>query len=201
MFTRFTQIVRDHPIWAIIAIIVVISIVVDNSNPNPDISSESTSVVSTTSFSDAEITKDYSYCLKIWAETNAATSNSVQPRVSTIEEIPCIRYATYCDDFSNLQMSLKALTDDIELGFAIPSDIADPIKEYADQFGSPTVIFAEKDHFYDSTRAIVSGYRALRVAYLTNNNKRIKTIEGNLVSLVSEMKSLCEPVPELRLDS
>jgi hypothetical protein len=41
----------------------------------------------------------------------------------------------------------------------------------------------------------------LRVAYLTNNNKRIKTIEGNLVSLVSEMKSLCEPVPELRLDS
>jgi hypothetical protein len=201
MFTKFIRIVRDHPIWTFIAVIVVISIVVDNSNPNPDSSSVTTPVVSTTSFSDAEVIKNYSYCLNIWKELDAATTNSVQPRVSSSEEIPCVFYGTYCDDFSNLQMSLKALADDIDLGFAIPSDVADPIKEYADKFGSPITIFAEKDHFYDSTRAIVSGYRALRVAYLTNNNNRIKTIEENLVPLVSEMKSLCEPVPELRLDS
>ena len=59
MFTKFIRIIRDHPIWAFIVVIFVISIVVENSNPNPDLSSETTSVVATTSFSDAEITKDY----------------------------------------------------------------------------------------------------------------------------------------------
>lgn len=47
MFTKFTHVIRIHPLWVIVVVIVVISIVFDSTKANRDMSSETTSVVST----------------------------------------------------------------------------------------------------------------------------------------------------------
>lgn len=176
-----------------IFILVVIAVFIFSAANRPSSSNSFVGTTTTSTISSRDtgsaVSTGYEDCVSAW--TGTTTTNVWD---DSFADFGCYLIQSACDEYRSFQNSLSEIDNDVKMGYAIPSDATEVIKEFTSTgtFSFPGHV---NDSFATTSRDLRAAYRTLRIAYLKEHVERIDSALKQIDPLKIRMDSMCKRVP------